>query len=415
MKKYHLGTLSFLALILLIPSSQTATAKNPRISLPVLTDLDAQQLPGRLPAIPPGFESATRSNLRAETNFGRLPLRFIANQGQIDERVSYYVKGRDKSAYFGPDGVTFVLNDPAETRSPLSRLGLDDSRPLAHPEIRTWAVRLGFIGAGRDVKPVGLDKTDGQVSYFKGRPEDWHTGIPTYSKIVYPGLWPGIDLVYSGTFDRLKYEFIVHPGADPGQVRLAYQGAGSVAIDGQGHLRVDTPAGSFYDDVPVAYQEIDGQRTTVSLAYKPEAEARRETQDRLFAYGFEVGDYDKALPLVLDPAIIIYCGYLGGSADDGGYALSVDGSGNVYIVGDTMSTETSFPETVGPDVLHNGGYDAFVAKINSTGTALIYCGYIGGAGMISATASPWTAPGTPMSLEPRPPTKPAFPSRWART
>jgi hypothetical protein len=101
---------------------------------------------------------------------------------------------------------------------------------------------------------MGVEETGAVISYFKGKPEEWKTGLPTYSKIIYQDLWPGIDLLYYGTVDRMKYEFIVHPGADPSMIRFAYRGASAVEVTEDGRLAVTTPAGGFEDDVPVAWQ-----------------------------------------------------------------------------------------------------------------------------------------------------------------
>ena len=358
------------------------------------------------------------SALKMDTDFGRMPLYFIPNQGQMDKQVAYYVQGKDKTIYFTPGGITFALTEPAQKKEVPSRLSPARSiRELREGRSKTraaglkgvgkepyrgaegassrWAVKLEFVGADKSVRPFGEAETGAVVSYFKGKPEEWHTGLPTYSNIIYPNLWPGIDLVYYGTVDRLKYEFIVHPGADPSQIRLAYRGAKSVAVDEAGRLRVETPLGGFSDDVPVAYQEKEGKRTEVGLSYriksKTSSEKRydkiadqssleqRESATRPYLYGFEVGYYDVSLPLVLDPAILVYCGYIGGSNDDACTGIAVDGSGNAYVTGYTESTEATFPETVGPDLTYNGGSrDAFVAKVDSSGTALVYCGYIGG-------------------------------------
>jgi hypothetical protein len=241
-----------------------------------------------------------------------------------------------------------------------------------------YALKLEFLGANRGVEPVGQDRTEAVISYFKGPPDQWRTGLPTYARIVYPDLWPGIDLVYYGTVNRLKYEFIVHPGADPGQIRLAYRGATGVTLNAAGQLAVTTPAGGFQDDTPAAWQEIDGQRVPVSVAYAlAEACPERKRRDGLVpdadhppsaiadrqSYTFHLGPYDPTLPLVLDPAVLVYCGYIGGSNSDGGYGIAVDGAGNAYVTGETYSTEATFPETVGPDLTYNGGWDPFVAKI----------------------------------------------------
>ena len=101
-----------------------------------------------------------------------------------------------------------------------------------------WAVKLDFIGANPDVRPVGQDPAETVVSYFHGRPEEWHTGLRTFRRVVYPDLWPGIDLAYYGVDGALKYEFIVHPGANPDRIRLAYRGAQTVALNPTGQIEV---------------------------------------------------------------------------------------------------------------------------------------------------------------------------------
>ncbi|MEK7752986.1 MAG: SBBP repeat-containing protein, partial [Acidobacteriota bacterium] len=97
-------------------------------------------------------------------------------------------------------------------------------------------------------------------------------------------------------------------------------------------------------------------------------------------YGFRVGPYDRSRPLVLDPSMFVYAGYIGGSGLDIGFGIAVDAAGNAYVTGYTLSTEATFPVAVGPDLTYNGDSDAFVAKVNAAGTALVYAGYIGGSG-----------------------------------
>jgi hypothetical protein len=298
-------------------------------------------------------------------SLGRMPLYFVENRGQMDLQVAYYVQGSDKTIYFAPDGVTFALTVPPDM-SAAPALG---SR---------WVVRLEFVGANPESRPVGEERTAAVISYFKGPQEEWHAGLATYSRIVYRDLWPGIDLVYYGTADRLKYEFIVQPGADPGQIRLAYHGATGVELTGDGQLQVTTPAGGFADDAPLAYQEMAGQRVPVAMAYAlediapdgPEQPSRR-------AYGFALGAYDSAATLVLDPAILVYCGYIGGSSNDSGTGIAVDGDGNAYVTGSTESSEYTFPAAGGPDLTWNGSSDAFVVKVRADGTGLVWAGYIG--------------------------------------
>jgi|GEM_PF-2228268 len=178
--------------------------------------------------------------------FGNLPLYFIENQGQIDcEDVACCVKGADKTLYFTSEGITFSLKGEGNER---------------------WTVKLNVVGAN-PIKPIGQDKQEALFSYFKGKPEDWKKGLPAYSELVYEDLRPGIDLVYFGTVNRLKYEFVVEPSANPDMIRLEYSGATDVTITEAGALIVTTPVGRLADDVPYAYQMIDGKRKEVSIRY----------------------------------------------------------------------------------------------------------------------------------------------------
>lgn len=271
----------------------------------------------------------------------------------MDASVAYYVQGRDRALYFTPQGVTFALETETER----------------------WALKLDFVGAS-PTRPEGRDPAQARISYFTGPRESWRAGLPTFSKLVYPNLWPGIDLVYVGTVNRLKYEFVVQPGADPAQIRLAYRGAAALAVDAEGRLQVNTPAGSLSDDAPVAYQEVGRRRAPVSVAYDLDAAPEGDA----WGYGFALGDYDPTQTLVIDPVVLVYCGYVGGGGDEIINGIAVDREGNAYL-GGVVDASPHFPVQVGPDLTYNGGpSDAFVAKVNPQGTALVYCGFIGGNG-----------------------------------
>jgi len=373
------------ALTLILPGGPQPTAPRSPSFLPSVAPVPANAAPALKP------------------DFGQLPLYFVENRGQLDDRVAYYIQGSDKTLYFTSEGVTFALTQPVadeSIRSPKSTISNRRAgdkargRPLAHsrspiPPYSRWAVKLDFVGANPNVRPVGQDMTEAVISYFKGKPDEWHTGLRTYSRIVYTNLWPGIDLVYYGTVNQLKYEFVVRPGADPKQIRLTYRGATDARLNAAGQLEVTAPLGGFTDDAPTAYQETaGGPRVTVPIAYALERtpftflDPKAAIQNPK-SYGFRVGDYDPARPLVLDPAVLVYAGYIGGDSGEigDGIAIAVDGAGNAYVTGYTGSTQATFPITVGPDLTHNGGvYDAFVAKVNAAGTGLVYAGYIGGDG-----------------------------------
>lgn len=291
-------------------------------------------------------------------SLGKMPLYFIENQGQLHEDVGYYVQGYDKTIYFTPCGVTYSL---------AKKVGKNDA-------VQSWAVKLDFVGATPTVRPKGEEQQQTVFSYFKGQPESWHTGLPTFGRLVYHNLWPGIDLVYTGNVNMMKYQFVVKPGADPEQIRLVYRGATTVSIEPDGSMAVKTPFGGFEDGRPYGYQEVNGARVAIPMAFN----LGFRSPDGAFEYGFDLGAYDPTRTLILDPATLIYCGYIGGSGSDMGWAVEVDDQGAAYVTGETYSTQATFPVTPGFGPVYIGGGDAFVAKVQASGIGLVYCGYLGG-------------------------------------
>lgn len=173
----------------------------------------------------------------AETRLGggrlmdELPLAFVENQGQVDETVAYYLRGRDTGVYFTAEGLTYTLAGPAD--------------PAGQGPVNRWVVRLDFVGASGELR--GEAPTGTRISYFKGKRQSWKTGIRTWGKVVYRDLWAGVDLEYEGSADLLKYTLLVGPGTDPSVIRLGYSGAQSVEVNGAGDLVVTTPLRAFTD------------------------------------------------------------------------------------------------------------------------------------------------------------------------
>jgi len=299
-------------------------------------------------------DSGSRDPALLESTFGKLPVYFIENRGVYPDEVLYYIHGADKTLFFTRGGITFRL------------MGKD----------RGWVVKLEFAGANPDVEPRGEDEQRAVFSYFKGPVKAWKTGLRTWGSLRYGELWPGIDLVFRGNVNRLKYDFVVKPGASPGAIRLRVLGAPEIEVTESLGLRIKTPVGDILDAPPVAHQTVCSGRVPVETAY-----VLTRGRDSSHDIRFRVGGFDATRPLLLDPAFLVYCGFIGGIEADKAAAIAVDSAGNVYVAGNTKSTQTSFPVQVGPDLTYNTGpvsIDGFVAKVAASGGALVYCGYLGG-------------------------------------
>lgn len=303
------------------------------------------------------------SALKAQMSeaYGRLPLHFEANQGQIDNRVKFVSRGTHCNVFLTSTEAVLELIQP----KPATR-----ERPEQRGATRA-AIRMAFVSANPQSIVTGREELPGKVNYFVGSDRTkWRANVPVYAKVRYEDVYPDIDLVYYGNQRQLEYDFIVAPRANPDRIVLSVQGTDKIALDQNGDLVLQTAVGAIRMQKPLVYQDIDGARQEIAASYV----LRGAHQ-----VAFRVGAYDVDRPLVIDP-VLFYSTYLGGSGGDAGRAIAVDAGGNAYVTGETLST--NFPTTVGSfDTTSNGGGlfgDAFVTKLNPTGSALVYSTYLGG-------------------------------------
>ena len=164
-------------------------------------------------------------------------------------------------------------------------------------------VRMRAVGANPAPGGAPRDPLPGRVNYLTGRDSTrWRTGIPTYARVLYRDVYPAIDLVYHGSQGELEYDFVVAPGADPATIRLAFDGAEGLALDGDGGLRLTTPAGALRLPKPTLYQEQDRVRQEVAGGYVLQGTT----------VAFWTAAYDRTRPLVIDP-VLSWSSYLGGT------------------------------------------------------------------------------------------------------
>ncbi len=358
-----------------------------------------------------GAEVALAPPFANRVEVSRLPLAFEKNQGQAPPAADFLARGA---------GYSVTLS---QGNAHISLRRNKNSAPAV--------LDLRVVGARPNPKKSGQSPLPGKVNYFIGnQPSRWRTDISTYGRVDYSNVYGGIDLAYYGDQGRLEYDFIVAPGADPSVIRLAAGGARCVRLNAAGDLVFETGGGEVTLRKPVSYQEIAGARRTVESSYSVNG-----SNDVRFA----IGAYDPRYPLLIDPALVystylggsgeeiasavavspagnafvtgytystdfplvdaeqstyggdgaifvskfavdgaslVYSTYFGGSNLDASHAIAVDGSGDVYIVGDTTSADFPTKNPLYPNYPIGGA--GFVTKFNSAGNALVYSTFLGG-------------------------------------
>ena len=399
-------------------------------------------------------------------NYGKLPLSFEVNQGQTDAQVRFLARGRGYRLFLTGDEAVLSLkksgvrsqglegrrsefeigNSRLENRKPRiggrqSAIGtrqstieaatgipgllisgletaMTGSQSLAaSPQSPAPSVlRVGLEGANPRAVVSGQEELPGKANYFIGNdPKKWRANVPTYAKVRYENVYPGVDLVYYGNqAGELECDFVVAPSGDPSSILLAVDGRRQVGSKqkavGSSHSKIDSNGDLVVyrdanDEVrfhkPVVYQEQGSgfgiQDSKARNKTRGSSNRQSTLGNRQFIEGrfvldawnlvrFAVGPYDHARPLVIDPELV-YSTYLGGSISDSGYGIAVDAFGYVYLTGNTGSAD--FP-TINPLQATNHASpnpNVFVAKLNAAGSALVYSTYLGGSGSSQAGAN----------------------------
>ncbi len=261
------------------------------------------------------------------------------------DRAPYVMRDRNVSAFFAPGGKVALALATAT---------------------RGWGLHWSPVGA-RPVEPEPQEQLPGRVNSFVGDPSTWKTDMPTYARLVYRDILPGVDEVVESRGHGIEYSFHAAPGADLTSLRLRYEGAEEVRVVDHGSaLEVVTGMGTLREDGLHCYQG------DAAIEARYEGLGGNE-------YTIRLGAYDPSLTLVIDPTIS-WSSFLGGAASgtasDTGSAIAVDSAGAVYVAGYTYSSD--FPTTGGFDTSYGGSSDAFVAKINASGSAVVWSSYLGG-------------------------------------
>ncbi len=362
----------------------------------------------------PGSIAAQPLGLGCQPNFGKVPLYFIPNRGQVNENARFYAKTSRYTLWMTKQGLVFDRirstqpqqgspsplspSSPIPDRTMSCPYGLaptyyhSTNRPLANgywppysthsttPQIERVVTRLVFLNANKNPEIVPLEPTPHQVNYFIGKdPSRWRKGISTSKAVLYKGLYQNIDLKVYGNESQVEYDWIVKPGGNPADIRFAYQNVKSSHIDEEGNLVIDSflgrgdqpPFGKLLHRQPLGYQWIDGKKVEVRTGFSPMGKN---------TYGFVFGKYDKNDELILDPVVSLeYSTYLGGSGEELYARMAVDIRGQVHVTGYTYSddfpTLNAYQGNPASTLL-----DAVITRFDSNGTDLVFSSYFGGTG-----------------------------------
>ena len=329
---WHGFVLGF-AILLLTPSDQAS----PHVSAPL-----AEEPATKMSSLPP--------------KFGMLFSFFERNIGQFDDSVKYVGRGPHHTILFRQHEVEMILQTSGMVKA---------AHPYRQAPLRVLA-RTGQTHPDA-LEIVGKEETRIRTNYFVGnQPDSWQTQVPTYTRIEYHNIYPGIDLAYYRNEGFLEYDFAVTAKGNPEDIQLTFEGAERIHVDANGNLVLESATESLRFTKPIVYQSVHGRRKPIAGEFVLTTPT---------SVGFRIEPYDHTIPLIIDPTLV-YSTYFGGSGDDFAAGAVTDSSGNSYITGWTSSL--NLPSNTGVvQVTNGGGVDAFVAKFTAAG-ALVYCTYLGG-------------------------------------
>ena len=338
------------------------TSTFPLLNIPVLS-ADVKDTPiSEKPVL------AEADRLDLSKSFAHVPIHFIKNIGLTEPEIYYFARGLNYALYLTQAEMLLVLRTRAGDSNPAGHKVKDDARTELE---KNALLQLRLIGTAGSPLIVPENQLPGKVNYFIGSDSTkWRTNLPAFARVRYENVYPGVDLVFYGNQKLLEYDFIIAPGARPDVIRMRFSGMEKLGLDESGRLVASLSGTEIIQKAPIIYQIIDGEKRPVNGGWELLAEDE---------VGFCVAAYDRGYPLIIDPTLeLAYSTYLGGSGNETGQAITVDSSGNVYLTGQTGST--NFPVQAPFQGSNAGSNDVYVTKLSADGSSLVYSTYLGGTG-----------------------------------
>lgn len=313
----------------------------------------------------------------------KLPLAFVPQNKTENSKISFVSRSLGNALLLAPDEAVVKFH----RRETISRPNLPESISEFRRTIETFGgetqvsqsvVKMKLVGANPNADGQGINQLEGKVNYlYSDKPENWQTDVPMFSQARFSEVYAGVDVVYYGNQEKLEYDFVVKPNANPDNIKLRFEGADSLQIDSNGDLIVKTGEHELRQHKPIIYQEIGGERKPINGSF-----AIQQPESENSEVSLVVGDYDRSKNLVIDP-VLTFSTYIGGANEttsgivDDPFDMEVDSQGNVIITGETVTVD--YPTLNPAQATFGGGLsDVFVTKLKGDGTGLIFSTFIGG-------------------------------------
>jgi len=317
--------------------------------------------------VSPAFSDAQNLEpLKAETKG-----KFMLNEGQWPSEILYQSRVNGNNIYLLKDKVSFAYEwQPESNHVDEDGRMKDAAHMFDDVEFQVW--NLDFLHANKNTIVSCTETSPSKINFLLGNDKSkWVVGAKQTKKVNYKNLYNNIDLEYLIVGGNLKYNVTVNPNGNIDDIHFQYSGVENISINEKGQLVIKTAIQEYIDETPFSFQMINGEKKVVNVKYKL-------LEDNSF--GFEaIGNYDKQYPLIIDPFSLLWGTFLGVPNSVSVFYLQnmcLDSDMNYLFTGET---NTNFPTTVGAYSTTNAGNrDAFVTKLDSSGTTLIYSTYIGG-------------------------------------
>ena len=304
-------------------------------------------------------------------------MEFVQNKGQWNTRVNYKGDFNTGAFFLENKGFTVLLNNPEDVKK-LGQIAhgtlISKTNPKEDFVFHSFAYNVSFLGAATNPERIPDKPLPTYNNYFLGNDKSkWAGDCKIYTAVTYKNIYPNIDVRYYSTQNKLKYDFIVHPGGNPAAIALRYDGGVKLSIKNKA-LIIGTTVGDVTELPPYSYQTNVSTRADVVTKYV--------IKDNVVS--FDVSKYDPTSTLIIDPQLI-FSSFTGSTADNWGYTATPGADGSFFAGGITF--DTGFPITLGAfQVTYGGGeadewtngFDISIFKFSADGRLKVYTTYLGG-------------------------------------